>query len=436
MVWYHLATLFCTLAPYTLWVVQESRRALSNMMPTPVNPYIAGKPVGKTPNFIGREDVLRQIERFLRNPHQHAITIYGQRRVGKTSILQYLETNLPQQGAYIPVLFDLMPLADVRLDRVLHELAHKIAHHLKLSEPNLASPLTESFRTTFLPGLREHLAPQAMLVLLFDEFDILADPQDRNEGRNEGRRRILRYLHELFQLQSEQPWLKFVLTLGRNIEDLDIFVHGLLKDVQNIRVSFLTEQDTIALIRISERDGSLQWNDDAVQAVWRLTGGHPFLTQALCSQVWDAAYERSDTPQPVQASDVAAAVEQTLEASTHAFEWIWGGLGAAEKVAAAALAELGADCVDETQLVKRLNDSGVRIVLRELSDAPKKLEEWDILTTANGGYRFRVELLRQWIATRKPLDRTWNELDQIIPLAKNLYNRHHQDLVIYYFCTI
>jgi hypothetical protein len=45
------------------------------MMPTPVNPYIAGKPVGKTPNFIGREDVLRQIERFLRNPHQHAITI-------------------------------------------------------------------------------------------------------------------------------------------------------------------------------------------------------------------------------------------------------------------------------------------------------------------------------------------------------------------------
>jgi len=395
------------------------------MMPTPVNPYIAGKPVGKTPNFIGREDVLRQIERFLRNPHQHAITIYGQRRVGKTSILQYLETNLPQQGAYIPVLFDLMPLADVRLDRVLHELAHKIAHHLKLSEPNLASPLTESFRTTFLPGLREHLAPQAMLVLLFDEFDILADPQYRNEGRNEdrneGRRRILRYLHELFQLQSEQPWLKFVLTLGRNIEDLDIFVHGLLKDVQNIRVSFLTEQDTIALIRISERDGSLQWNDDAVQAVWRLTGGHPFLTQALCSQVWEAAYERSDTPQPVRASDVAAAVEQTLEASTHAFEWIWGGLGAAEKVAAAALAGLGPDCVDEDQLVKRLNDSGIRIALRELRDAPEKLEEWDILTTSNGGYRFRVELLRQWIATRKPLDRTWNELDRIIPLADNRY---------------
>jgi hypothetical protein len=39
----------------------------------------------------------------------------------------------------------------------------------------------------------------------------------------------------------------------------------------------------------------------------------------------------------------SAAVEHTLEANTHAFEWIWGGLGAAEKVAAAALAELGAD---------------------------------------------------------------------------------------------
>jgi Cdc6-like AAA superfamily ATPase len=168
--------------------------------------------------------VLRQIERFLRNPHQHAITIYGQRRVGKTSILQYLETNLPQQGSYIPILFDLMPLADGQPDRVLQELACKIAYHLQLPEPNLTSPLTESFRTTFLPALRQHLPEQAKLVLLFDEFDILADPQDRNKDRGQ----ILGYLHELFQLQSEQPWMKFVLTLGRNIEDLDIIVHGLL----------------------------------------------------------------------------------------------------------------------------------------------------------------------------------------------------------------
>ena len=392
-------------------------------MTMPVNPYIAGKPVGKTQNFIGREDVLHQIERFLHNPHQHAITIYGQRRVGKTSILQYLETNLPHQGAYIPILFDLMlmPQADDNPDHILRKLAQNIAHRLNVPEPELASPLIESFRTTFLPTLRQHLKEHAKLVLLFDEFDILADPQDRDEDRNKGRREILRRLSEIFQLQSEQPWLKFVLTLGRNIEDLDIVVHGLLKDVQYIRVSFLEEKDTIALVRLSERNDSLQWNDDAAQKVWQLTGGHPFLTQALCSQVWEAAYERSEAPQPVQASDVTAAVEQTLEASTHAFEWIWRGLGAAEKVAAAALAGLGPDLVDEDQLVKRLNDSGIRIVLRELRDAPNKLEEWDILTKDNGGYRFRVELLRQWIATRKPLDRVRNELDQINPLADNLY---------------
>ena len=392
-------------------------------MTMPVNPYIAGKPVGKTQNFIGREDVLHQIERFLHNPHQHAITIYGQRRVGKTSILQYLETNLPHQGAYIPILFDLMlmPQADDNPDHILRKLAQNIAHRLNVPEPELASPLIESFRTTFLPTLRQHLKEHAKLVLLFDEFDILADPQDRDEDRNKGRREILRRLSEIFQLQSEQPWLKFVLTLGRNIEDLDIVVHGLLKDVQYIRVSFLEEKDTIALVRLSERNDSLQWNDDAAQKVWQLTGGHPFLTQALCSQVWEAAYERSEAPQPVQASDVTAAVEQTLKASTHAFEWIWRGLGAAEKVAAAALAGLGPDLVDEDQLVKRLNDSGIRIVLRELRDAPNKLEEWDILTKDNGGYRFRVELLRQWIATRKPLDRVRNELDQINPLADNLY---------------
>ena len=72
------------------------------------NPYMAGDPVGKQPSFVGREDVLRDVLRVLRHPQQNAITLYGQRRIGKTSILQYLEAHLPEEGAYLPVYFDLM----------------------------------------------------------------------------------------------------------------------------------------------------------------------------------------------------------------------------------------------------------------------------------------------------------------------------------------
>ena len=63
-------------------------------MSNPQNPYIAGDPVGRTHAFVGREDVLREVLRILRHPNQNAITLHGQRRIGKTSVVQYLEAHL------------------------------------------------------------------------------------------------------------------------------------------------------------------------------------------------------------------------------------------------------------------------------------------------------------------------------------------------------
>lgn len=53
----------------------------------PSNPYRAGNPVGGSPAFVGRADVLRGVQRVLENPHAYAIVLYGQRRIGKTSVL-------------------------------------------------------------------------------------------------------------------------------------------------------------------------------------------------------------------------------------------------------------------------------------------------------------------------------------------------------------
>jgi hypothetical protein len=52
-------------------------------MATPLNPYVAGNPVGDSPAFIGRADVLREVLRVLRRPQDNAIVLYGQRRKGR-----------------------------------------------------------------------------------------------------------------------------------------------------------------------------------------------------------------------------------------------------------------------------------------------------------------------------------------------------------------
>ncbi len=68
-------------------------------MAIPFNPYVAGNPVGDSPAFIGRADVLREVLRVLRRPQDNAIVLYGQRRIGKTSILQHLAARFPKAKA-------------------------------------------------------------------------------------------------------------------------------------------------------------------------------------------------------------------------------------------------------------------------------------------------------------------------------------------------
>ncbi len=383
----------------------------------PTNPYTAGDPVGKTSTFVGREDVLREVLRVLRRPQENAITLYGQRRIGKTSILQYLELHLPERGLYHPVYFDLMDKTGHPLNEILHELGRTIALCLGLPDPAPQETTEQAFRETFLPHVLQSLPEQASLVLLLDEFDVLADPQAELAAKQ----RFFGYMRDLRRLAPKR--LQFVFVLGRNIDDLDIVARGLFKDLPSKRVSFLSRKDAVALVRLSERDDSLRWTDEAVARVWALTAGHPYLTQALCSRVWEEAHNAADEPPPVRPEDVDAVIPATLEASRNMFEWLWDGLGAAEKIVASALAAAGPQLVDEERLGTILTESGVRIVIGELRDAPKLLQRWDILAPADGGgYRFRVELLRRWIVVHKPLSRTQEELDRINPLAENLFN--------------
>lgn len=380
-----------------------------------LNPYIAGNPVGGGEAFIGRADVLREVVRVLRNPHQNAIVLYGQRRIGKTSILQHLTAWLPHEGPYHPVLFDLQDKATWPLGRVLQELAQTIAHALDHPNPDLGTDPETAFRDEWLPAILDSLPNSASLVLLLDEFDVLADPKSEQAAVA-----FFPYLRGL--IASDPQRLDFVFVIGRNVADLANIALSLFKSIPHQRVSLLNQEDTVKLVRLAETNHSLRWSDDATERVWQLTNGHPFLTQQLCYLVWEQAYddEPEDTPL-VTPNEVEAVIPNVLEASRNALEWLWNGLPPAERVVASALAEAGLGPISQESLERLLRDSGVVVIIRELQDAPQLLQEWDLIEPADGGYRFRVELLRCWIAERKPLSRVQEELDRIQPLAEGYF---------------
>ena len=109
------------------------------------NPYIVGSPIGQPLGFFGRANIFEAIEEDLIGTDRHPIVLYGQRRIGKTSILRQLQRRLASQQ-YLPVYFDLMTRAYHPLDQVLFELADPTHHAIDSKTVSFEIPQKEAPR--------------------------------------------------------------------------------------------------------------------------------------------------------------------------------------------------------------------------------------------------------------------------------------------------
>lgn len=388
------------------------------------NPFIAGPSVGHTASFVGREDILRRIELELAQGATNSMVLYGQRRIGKTSVLEALASRLPERGPFPTVFFDLQDKAHESLDRVISLLAESIADRLELAPPNFSGDAACIFREVWLPAVLAKMPKDSSLVLLFDEFDVLADPKAEQAARA-----LFPYLRDL--LASDLP-IFIVFTLGRSIGDLSAYALSLVKGIQSHKISVLEHRDAHRLLNLSEENGSLRWSPEARAFALERTHGHPYFLQQIGKELWlsmVANRPRNSDPGPplVEVDDVEKVMGDVYAHSQNVLEWLWDGLTPACRLVASAFAEYGPYVKSDDELQQILQKSGVKSIIRELLDAPRLLREWDLIESVGEGYRFRVELLRTWIRLNKPLRMVQDELDRLHPAAENAYN-----LAVYY----
>ncbi len=395
----------------------------------PLNPYIAGSALDGAAGFFGRADILRLVETELRSPHQNAVVLFGQRRIGKTSILLQLRRRLPDSG-FLPVYLDLMDRARRPLGTLLAELAGNVALELDLDPPEPERFDDEGchFRQGFLPSVYEALGEDEAarrLVFLFDEFDVLDVAAAEELPQTAAARAFFPYLR---QLMSQEKRLGFVIVVGRKTEELSTDFRAAFRAARYQKVSVLAEDDARALIHLAEEEGSLRYTPAAVDRILTLTAAHPFFTQLTCFLLFNRAWTGDvEDVLLVDVPDVDAIVPRVLEAGNNAFEWVWDGLPPAERIIFSAIAE-GSDegrVLNEDRIVEILQQHGIRILIRELELAPRTLVDWEMLCRVDGGYRFFIELMRRWVAKNKPLIRVRDELDRVIPLADQLYQVGH-----------
>lgn len=380
-----------------------------------LNPYIAGNPIRSEQNFFGREDIFREVSQVLKNPNSNAIVLYGQRRIGKTSVLLQLEKKLLHEGRFTPVYFDLQDKAEKLLPELLYELASCISIVIGQPTPDrsLFDESGDFFKAKFLPEISKNTS-EGGLVLLFDEFDVLDSPQRVKAGES-----FFRYLRSwMAEIESVQ----FVFVIGRRPEDLSINTLSTFKGVRATRISHINRASAEALIRQSEKEDSLRWSDRSIERLWEICQGHTYFTQLLCSVVFENAHDEEPTETPeVDESKVDNAINEALQQGANSFHWIWDGLPPAERIVVSAIAEAKDEVIAQEELIKILTRSGVRLIVQELKLAPRTLVEWELLKQVDGGYSFAIPLLKYWVSKNRPLQKVKEELDRLDPLAERLF---------------
>lgn len=382
------------------------------------NPFVVGNSVGGTEVFVGREDLIRRVETTLLQPLELGIVLFGQRRAGKTSILQEIEARLRRDPRWVPVFFDLQGRAQASVDVIIRDLAGAIARACGRPEPNFGVGGSEVFRTMWLPEVLASLTPGARIVLLLDEFDVVADPKAPLAN------------HALFEFLrglcdgDHRGQIAVVYALGRTMEDLDISAGPLFRGLRTEHVSTLGREDFDKLLAKGSTRGNVQWEAEATEHVWALTKGHAMLSQLLASYAWQSALERPS--RRVEARNIREIVPRVLQESRSIVGWLWLGLSPACRVVASALAENGSTAVSMDELERLLRQSGVRIMMGQLTEAPARLCDWDLLEETDDRplrFRFKVELLRQWIEKYQPFSKAREYLDRLNPNAHDDYLR-------------
>ena len=155
-------------------------------METLNNPYTYGNPISDPKRFVGRKREIEQVFSRLRNPEFESSSIVGERRSGKTSLLNYIahpdiiSTNGLDPTKYLFVYLDLEMITSTSTPTRLYQymlkrIASKVQQESAKNQVREISQL-DSIDTYDLAEALDTMEDEGLhIVLLIDEFENVGD---------------------------------------------------------------------------------------------------------------------------------------------------------------------------------------------------------------------------------------------------------------------
>ncbi|MFQ5612694.1 MAG: hypothetical protein ACE5H9_11240 [Anaerolineae bacterium] len=372
------------------------------------NPYVVGNPVSGH-LFVGREDVLRRLEELWLRGDQGApsVVLYGQRRMGKSSILQNLGARFGARTVVVDFNMQRVGLVG-STGELLYNLALAMYDAWLESGPGAqAEPLAEPGESSFvernpytaldrfLKQLNRVRAGRRFIVAV-DEFELIE--QMITAGRLEPE--LLHFWRGLIQTY---PWLLMAFAGLHTLQDMTRdYWHPLFGSVTSVPVSYLSPEAARRLILNPDPDFALDYDPDAVEQIVKLTHGQPYLIQLIGHtlvarfnrQAFEEGLVRKSRLTLPDVEAVISAPEFYRDGDAY-FTGVWRQVETSQPAG-------------QAQVLRALAHSEAGLTPEQILDcsdlAPAQAEEalsalvrHDVVRQVDGRWGFTVELMRRWV---------------------------------------
>jgi uncharacterized protein len=372
------------------------------------NPFLYGRTVSGSA-FIDREEEIKGITASLERGQ--SVILFSPRRYGKTSLIKQALSHLEKRGLLVfymdlyritsldrfasyysqTVLSSLRSKAD-KIFTIVKTLIPSLKPKLTYTEPNLPSievELTmEALRkqSTFseMFDFLENYCKKKKLrgCVVFDEFQEISGFDA--DGRLEREMRSAFQHHELVSyafLGSKMHLMKKIF----KDKNRPFYNFGNHFELGTIDVAYWVPFIKAGL---GKAGASLEIEDCG--RIVALTGGHPYYTQMICSELWERIAHAGSAPASVLLEDALQAV---LTKSNYAFIEIWDALSTIERRLIFGIAETGEAAPFATDFLRKYQLGAASSVQRMI----ERLIQKGLIDRTDSGYRLIDPILALWI---------------------------------------
>ena len=244
------------------------------------NPYTIGDPViGE--RFIGREDILRQLEElWFINTRPQSVILYGHRRMGKTSILRNATTkvNTEVRVAYVNLLS--VSSANNGITDILMAICDALEEVTEIPVPsnNDLLQFPEITFRRYLEQITKTFTGKGLIIAL-DEFEKIEELIDAGKLGKE----FLGFLRGMVQMSSK---LAFAFAGLHTLQEMNAdYFQPFYASFYAIPVAFLTREATHQVLANPDPEFLLEYEPAALDHIYDLTNGQPYLTQLIGFQL-------------------------------------------------------------------------------------------------------------------------------------------------------